>query len=45
MLMAYVGIMFADVFQALDREKKLVSKMGSVEFHPQLVILTPRQKE
>ena len=45
MLMAYGGIMFADVFQALDREKKLVTKMGSIEFQPQLVILTPRQKE
>jgi len=44
-LMEYGGVMFADVFQALDREKKLVAKMGSIEFHPQLVVLTPRQKE
>ena len=45
MLMEYGGILFADVFQVLEREKKLVAKMGSVEFHPQLVVLTPRQKE
>lgn len=44
-LMAYGGILFADLFTALDREKKLVAKMGSIEFHPQLVILTPRAKE
>ena len=45
MLMEYGGILFADVFAALDRDRKLVTKLGSIEFHPQLVILTPRQKE
>ena len=33
------------IWAALDREKKLVAKMDAIEFHPQLVILTPRQRE
>ena len=45
MLMEYGGILFADLFSALDREKKLVGKMGAIEFHPQQVILLPREKE
>ena len=44
-VMTYGGIIFQDLFTALDRDKKLVSKMGSIEFHPQHVILTPKQKE
>ena len=43
--MTYGDILFSDVWAALDREKRLVAKMGSIEFHPQLVILTPKQKE
>ncbi len=45
MLMEYGGILFQDIFTALDRDKKLVSKMGSIEFHPQQVVLIPKQKE
>jgi hypothetical protein len=45
MLMKYGDILFSDVWRALDREKKLVAKMDAIEFHPQLVILIPRQKE
>jgi hypothetical protein len=43
MIMKYGDILFTDLWAALDREKKLVSKMGTVEFHPKLVILTPKQ--
>jgi hypothetical protein len=45
MLMKYGDILFGDLWTALDREKKLVAKMDAIEFHPQLVILIPRQKE
>lgn len=44
-LMKYSDILFSDVWGVLDREKKLVTKMDSIEFHPQLVILIPRQRE
>jgi hypothetical protein len=44
-IMNYGDILFADIWTALDREKKLVAKMDAIEFHPQLVILLPRQKE
>jgi hypothetical protein len=43
MIMKYGDILFTDLWAVLDREKKLVSKMGTVEFHPKLVILTPKQ--
>jgi hypothetical protein len=36
----YVGIIFADVWAALDRERKLVAKMSAVEFHEKAVSLT-----
>jgi hypothetical protein len=45
MLMEFGGVLFQDIFSALDRDKKLVSKMGSIEFHPQQVVLIPKQKE
>jgi hypothetical protein len=32
-IMQYANIIFADVFTALDRERRLLSKMGTVEFH------------
>src|SRR5207342_294025 len=38
-MMKFGDILFADLWTALDREKKSVSKMGSIEFHPQTVIL------
>ncbi len=43
MIMKFGDILFTDLWTALDREKKLVSKMGAVEFHPKTVILTPKQ--
>jgi len=43
MIMKYGDILFADLWSVLDREKKLVAKMGTIEFHPKLVILTPKQ--
>lgn len=42
MVMKYGDILFADLWMALDSEKKLVSKMGAIEFHPKTVILTPK---
>jgi hypothetical protein len=42
-LMKYCDILFADLWGALDSEKKLVSKMGTIEFHPKTVILTPKE--
>ena len=43
MVMKYGDILFADLWMALDSEKKSVSKMGAIEFHPKAVILTPKQ--
>ena len=39
-LLPYTNIMFADVWSALDRELKLISKMGGVAFHDGSVTLT-----
>lgn len=41
-LMKYADPLFADLWTALDRERKAVAKMGAIEFHPQLVVLTPK---
>ncbi|PZR71837.1 MAG: hypothetical protein DLM73_14925 [Chthoniobacterales bacterium] len=41
-VMQYADIMFSDLWSALEREKKAVAKMGSIEFHPQAVVLTPK---
>lgn len=43
MIMKFGDILFTDLWTALDREKKLVAKMGAIEFHPKAVILTPKQ--
>jgi hypothetical protein len=40
-IMKFGDLLFADLWTALARERKTVSKMGSVEFHPQSVVLTP----
>lgn len=42
-LMEFGGILFADVRSALDRERKSLSKLGAIEFHPQTVVITPKQ--
>jgi hypothetical protein len=39
-LMQYLDVIFADVWTALDRERKLVSKASAVEFHDKTVALT-----
>lgn len=38
-LMQFLDILFADVWTALDRERKLVLKMGGIEFHDKMVVL------
>jgi hypothetical protein len=43
MIMKFGDILFTDLWTALNREKKSVSKMGTIEFHPKTVILTPKQ--
>jgi hypothetical protein len=42
MLMKYADPLFADLWAALDRERKAVAKMNAIEFHPQLVVLIPK---
>ena len=39
-VMPYANVIFADLWSALDRERKLVSKMKSVEFHDGTVTFT-----
>jgi hypothetical protein len=41
-IMKYGDVMFTDLWAALDREKKSVAKMGTIEFHPQAVVLVPK---
>ena len=41
-LMEYGEILFRDISTALDSEKKLVLKMGTIEFHPKIVTLIPK---
>jgi hypothetical protein len=41
-LMKFADFLFADLWTALDRERKAVSKMSSIEFRPQAVVLTPK---
>jgi len=42
LIMKYGDVLFADLWAALDREKKSVARMGTVEFHPQAVVLVPK---
>ena len=42
-VMKFGDILFKDLWTALDAEKKLVSKMGAMEFHPKSIILIPKQ--
>ena len=41
-VMKYADPLFGDLWAALEREKKSVSKMAAIEFHPQAVVLTPK---
>ena len=36
----FMGILFADVWSALERDIKLVARLGSMEFHDKNVVLT-----
>lgn len=40
LIMDNIDIIFADVWGALDREYKLLTKMGGIEFHDKSVVLT-----
>lgn len=42
LLMKYADFLFADLWAALDRERKSVAKMDAIEFRPQAVVLTPK---
>jgi hypothetical protein len=42
MIMKYGDVLFSDLWAALEREKKSVSKMGLIEFHPNTVILSAK---
>jgi hypothetical protein len=42
LLMKYADFLFADLWAALDRERKSVAKMAAIEFRPQAVVLTPK---
>ena len=38
-VMKYGDVVFADLWKALERERKLVAKLAAIEFHPQTVVL------
>lgn len=40
-IMKFDDLLFGDLWVALSREAKTVSKMAALEFHPQSVVLTP----
>ena len=42
-LMKYGEPLFKDLWTALDSEKRMVAKFGTIELHPKTVILVPRQ--
>jgi hypothetical protein len=41
-LMKPAGFLFRDVAAVLDRDRKSVAQMAAIEFHPQLVVITPQ---
>jgi hypothetical protein len=40
-IMQYLDIVFADLWKALERDRKLVSKAAAIEFHDKSVVLSP----
>lgn len=42
MIMKYGNILFTDLWAVLDRDKKTVSKMAAMEFHPKTITLQPK---
>ena len=41
-LMRLGDFLFADVRSAVERDRKSLAKLGSIEFHPQMVVVTPK---
>jgi hypothetical protein len=42
LIMKYTDPLFADLWAALDRERKSVAKMNAIEFHQHAVVLIPK---
>ncbi len=42
-LMKFASFFFRDVRSALERERKSLTKLGAIELHPQMVVITPKQ--
>jgi hypothetical protein len=42
LIMKFADPLFADLWAALDRERKAVAKMGTMELHHQAVVLVPK---
>lgn len=42
-LMRHAGFLFADLWAALDRERKSIAKLGAMELHPEMIVFTPKQ--
>jgi hypothetical protein len=42
LIMKYADPLFADLWAALDRERKSVAKMNAIEFHQHAVVLIPK---
>jgi hypothetical protein len=36
----FMGVFFSDIWSVLDREKKMVARLGAIEFHEKNVVLT-----
>jgi hypothetical protein len=44
-IMQYGDVLFADLRTALERERKVVVKLGTIELHPKLVVFAPKQPQ
>jgi hypothetical protein len=42
LIMNYADLIFADLWSALERDRKAVAKMGAIEFRREAVVLTPK---
>jgi hypothetical protein len=40
-IMQYGDMLFADLWTALERDRKTIAKLGAIEFRPKLVVLRP----
>jgi hypothetical protein len=41
-LMKLAGFLFRDIATVFDRDRKSVAQMAAIEFHPQMVVITPQ---